>query len=196
MQRAADVAVEQFGGIDVCINNASAIALDGTEDVSVKKLDLMLQINVRGTFLLTQACVPHLRRSANPHVLTLSLPLNLDSRWLGAHPAYTLSQYGMTLQSLGWAAEFADAGISSNCLWPETYIAMAAVANVVGGQEGLAAARSPEIVADAAAELLSRPAAEVTGQCFLDAEVLTGAGLHDLSGYGGGDSPRKDLFVD
>ncbi|MEU6644424.1 NAD(P)-dependent oxidoreductase [Saccharomonospora sp. NPDC046836] len=196
VQRAADTAVARFGGIDICVNNASAIALDATEQLPVKRFDLMHEINVRGTFLLTRSCLPHLRASANPHVLTLSPPLNLSPRWLGAHPAYTLTKYGMTLLSLGWAAEFAEAGIAVNCLWPETYIATAAVANMAGGQRLLSSARSPEIMADAAVEILSRPAKDTTGNCFLDAEVLTAAGVADLSRYGGGDNPERDLFLD
>lgn len=196
VQRAADTAVEHFGGIDICVNNASAINLSGTQDLPVKRFDLMQQINVRGTFLLTQACLPHLRESANPHVLTLSPPLNLSTRWLGAHPGYMLAKYGMTLLSLGWAAEFADAGIAFNCLWPQTYIATAAVANVVGGDDGLATARSPQIVADAAVQILAESAREATGQCFIDADVVTAAGIEDLTVYGGGDNPQLDLFVD
>jgi citronellol/citronellal dehydrogenase len=196
VQRAVETAVEHFGGIDICVNNASAIATEPTEALKPKKFDLMMDINIRGTFLLTQACVPHLRTSANPHVLTLAPPMNMNPRWLGAHPAYTLSKYGMTLLSLGWAAEYADAGIAFNCLWPETYIATSAVANMADGHKALEAARSPEIMADAAVEVFSRPAREATGQCYIDSEVLTEAGVTDLSRYGGGDDPTLDIFVD
>ncbi|TKG70893.1 SDR family oxidoreductase [Prauserella endophytica] len=196
VRRAAETAVERFGGIDICLNNASAIALEGTAELPVKRFDLMQQINVRGTFLLTQSCLPALRDSANPHVLTLSPPLNLSPRWLGAHPAYTQSKYGMTLLSLGWAEEFAGQGIAVNCLWPQTYIATAAVANMADGQSLLSSARRPEIMADAAVEILSRPAKESTGNCHIDAEVLTEAGVTDLSRYGGGDNPQLDLFLD
>ena len=129
VQRAVDAAVEHFGGVDIVINNASAIATEPTEELAAKKFDLMMDINVRGTFLLTKAALPHLRKSANAHVMTLAPPLNMNPHWLGAHPSYTLSKYGMTLLSLGWAAEYADAGIGFACLWPETYIATAAVAN-------------------------------------------------------------------
>jgi len=129
-------------------------------------------------------------------VLTLSPPMNMNPRWLGAHPAYTLSKYGMTLLSLGWAAEFADAGIAVNCLWPQTYIATAAVANMADGERLLDSARSPEIMADAAVEVLSRPARETSGNCYIDAEVLIASGVEDLSRYGGGAHPTLDLFLD
>lgn len=194
--RAVETAVREFGGVDVCVNNASAIAVDPTEHMSAKRFDLMMDINVRGTFLLTKACLPHLRRAANPHVLTLAPPLNMNPHWLGAHPSYTLSKYGMTLLSLGWAAEYADAGVAFNCLWPQTYIATAAVANMADGDSALANARSPQIMADAAVEVLSRPAREATGQCYIDADVLAETGVTDLSGYGGGDNPTLDIFVD
>ncbi|WP_324738614.1 NAD(P)-dependent oxidoreductase [Mycobacterium sp. 5-140-3-2] len=196
VQRVVDAAVQRFGGIDICVNNASAIATDPTAVLSAKKYDLMQEINLRGTFLLTKACVPHLQKSANPHVLTISPPLNMNPRWLGAHPAYTLSKYGMTLLSLGWAAEFADDGISVNCLWPETYIATAAVTNMADGDRLAASSRSPEIMGDAAVEIVSRPAREATGQCHIDAEVLRSAGVADLSRYGGGEQPIPDLFLD
>lgn len=196
VQRAVDTAVDHFGGVDVVINNASAIATDPTEDLSAKKFDLMMDINVRGTFLLTKAALPHLRRSANANVVTLAPPLNMNPHWLGAHPSYTLSKYGMTLLSLGWAAEYADAGIGFACLWPETYIATAAVANSPNFQTMMAASRSPEIMADAAVEILSRPSADVNGKCFIDSAVLAEAGVTDLSRYGGGDNPILDIFVD
>ncbi|WP_201407298.1 SDR family oxidoreductase [Mycobacterium paraintracellulare] len=196
VQRAVDAAVQRFGGIDICVNNASAIATDPTAVLSAKKYDLMQEINLRGTFLLTKACVPHLQKSANPHVLTISPPLNMNPRWLGAHPAYTLSKYGMTLLSLGWAAEFADDGIGVNCLWPETYIATAAVTNMADGDRLAASSRSPEIMGDAAVEIVSRPARKATGQCHIDAEVLRSAGVAALSRYGGGEQPIPDLFLD
>ena len=200
VQRVVDAAVERFGGVDVCVNNASAIAVEPTAALSAKKYDLMQEINLRGTFLLTKASVPHLEKSANPHVLTLSPPVNLNPRWLGAHPAYTLSKYGMTLLSLGWAAEFAfqpgRAGIGVNCLWPQTYIATAAVANMADGDKLAESSRSPEIMADAAVEIISRPSRETTGHCYIDADVLRSAGVADLSRYGGGDQPIPDLFLD
>jgi len=196
VQRAVDAAVEHFGGIDIVINNASAIATEPTDQLAAKKFDLMMDINVRGTFLLTKAAVPHLRKSANAHVVTLAPPLNMNPHWLGAHPSYTLSKYGMTLLSLGWAAEYADAGIGFSCLWPETYIATAAVTNLADGDKMAARSRSPQIMADAAVEILSRPPADVNGKCFIDSAVLAEAGVTDLSRYGGGDNPILDIFVD
>ncbi|WP_174183656.1 SDR family oxidoreductase [Nocardia barduliensis] len=197
VRRVVETAVQRFGGIDVCVHNASAIATEPTERLSVKKFDLMQDINIRGMFLLTQACLPQLRDSANPHVLTIAPPVNLNPRWLGAHPAYTLAKYGMTMLSQGWAAEFAEAGIGFNCLWPQTYIATSAVANLPDGERQLASARSPRIMADAALTILTRPAKEVTGNCFIDADALSlYAGIDDLSGYGGGENPTPDLFLD
>jgi NAD(P)-dependent dehydrogenase (short-subunit alcohol dehydrogenase family) len=198
--RAVDTAVAHFGGIDIVVNNASAIATEPTEALSAKKFDLMMDINVRGTFLLTKAALPHLRTSANPHVLTLAPPLNTNPHWLGAHPSYTLSKYGMTLLSLGWAEEFRGerdgAGIGFSCLWPQTYIATSAVANLPGGDQLVDASRSPDIMGDAAVAILARPAHEVNGRTFIDADVLTAAGVTDLSTYGGGDDPLWDIFLD
>lgn len=194
--RAVDTAVERFGGVDICVNNASAIATEPTESLSAKKFDLMADINIRGTFLLTKACLPHLRESANPHVLTIAPPINMNPYWLGVHPEYTLSKYGMSLLSLGWAEEFRDAGIAFNCLWPQTYIATAAVENLADGDELASRSRRPEIMADAAVAIVSRPARENTGQCLIDADVLTTAGATDLSRYGGGANPILDLFLD
>lgn len=194
--RAIGTAVEHFGGVDIVINNASAISTDPTEELSAKKFDLMMDINIRGTFLLTKAALPHLRKSTNGQVLTLAPPMNMNPYWLGAHPSYTLSKYGMTLLSLGWAAEYADAGIGFSCLWPETYIVTSAVTNLADGQNLAQSSRNPEIMADAAVEILSRPAAEVNGQTFVDSEVLTASGVTDLSRYGGGDNPIIDIFID
>jgi len=195
VQRAVDTAVEHFGGVDIVINNASAIATEPTEQLSAKKFDLMMDINVRGTFLLTKAALPHLRKSANAHVVTLAPPMNMNPHWLGAHPSYTLSKYGMTLLSLGWAAEYADTGIGFCCLWPETYIATSAVANLAEGKL-MSSSRSPDIMGDAAVEILSRAPADVNGKCFIDSAVLLEAGVTDLSSYGGGDDPILDIFVD
>jgi len=195
VQRTVDTAIEHFGGIDIVINNASAIATEPTEELSAKKFDLMMDINVRGTFLLTKAALPQLRKSANPHVVTLAPPLNMNPHWLGAHPAYTLSKYGMTLLSLGWAAEYGEGGIGFSCLWPETYIATSAVANLADGSL-MSSSRSPEIMGDAAVEILSRPPADVNGKCFIDSAVLAEAGVTDLARYGGGDNPILDIFVD
>jgi NAD(P)-dependent dehydrogenase (short-subunit alcohol dehydrogenase family) len=194
--RTVDTAVAHFGGVDICVNNASAIATDPTEQLAAKKFDLMMDINIRGTFLLTKACLPHLRGSANAHVVTLAPPMNMSAHWLGAHPAYTLSKYGMTLLSLGWASEYADTGIGFACLWPETYIATAAVANSPNFESMLARSREPQIMGDAAVEIFSRPAAAVNGKCYIDSEILVESGVTDLSRYGGGDDPILDIFVD
>jgi citronellol/citronellal dehydrogenase len=194
--RAVGEAAERFGGVDIVVNNASAIATEPTEALSAKKFDLMMDINVRGTFLLTKAALPHLRASSAGHVLTLAPPLNLNPHWLGAHPAYTLSKYGMTLLTLGWAREYADSGIGFSCLWPETYIATSAVSNMPDGDTLAKSSRSPDIMADAAVAILSRPGTDVTGRCFIDSQVLTDAGAADLSRYGGGDDPILDIFVD
>ncbi|WP_301119987.1 SDR family oxidoreductase [Mycolicibacterium fortuitum] len=194
--RAIETAVEHFGGVDIVVNNASAISTEPTEALSAKKFDLMVDINIRGTFLLTKAAMPHLRKSTNGHVLTLAPPMNMNPYWLGAHPSYTLSKYGMTLLSLGWAAEYADTGIGFSCLWPETYIVTSAVTNLADGQNLAQSSRNPDIMADAAVEILSRPGAEVNGQTFIDSEVLTASGVTDLSRYGGGDNPIIDIFID
>jgi NAD(P)-dependent dehydrogenase (short-subunit alcohol dehydrogenase family) len=196
VQRAIDTAVQRFGGVDICVNNASAIGVEPTEQLSAKKYDLMQDINSRGTFLLTKAALPHLRKSPNPHILTIAPPVNMNPHWLGAHPAYTLSKYGMTLLALGFAAEYAEAGVASNCLWPQTYIATSAVANMADGSSLLSSSRSPEIMADAAVEILGRAAREASGNCYIDADVLAEAGITDLSPYGGGANPVPDLFLD
>jgi citronellol/citronellal dehydrogenase len=196
VQRAVDAAVQHFGGVDICVNNASAIAVEPTEQLPAKKFDLMMDINVRGTFLLTKACLPHLRRSAAAHVVTISPPLNMNPYWLGAHPSYTLSKYGMTLLSLGWAAEYADAGIGFSCLWPQTYVATTAVSNSAGAEKMMARSRSPEIMADSAVAILRRKPSEINGRCYIDVDVLAEDGVDDLSHYGGGPDPILDIFVD
>jgi NAD(P)-dependent dehydrogenase (short-subunit alcohol dehydrogenase family) len=196
VQGAVDQAVARFGGIDICVNNASALALMSTEELPIKRFDLMQQIQLRGTFLLTRASLPHLRRAENPHILTLSPPINLDPKWMGAHPAYTLAKYGMTLLALGWAAEYRDAGVASNTLWPESIIATAAVQNLLGGDDSMSKARSPEIVADASIEIVTRPARSCTGNTFIDVDVLRSAGITDFSRYGGGADLTYDLYVD
>ena len=196
VQDAVDRTVELFGGIDICLNNASALALQGTEELPVKRFDLMQQIQLRGTFLLTKASLPHLRKSENPHVLTLSPPINLDPKWMGPHPAYTLAKYGMTLLALGWAAEYAEAGVASNTLWPQTMIATAAVQNLLGGEDSMSKSRSPEIMADAASQIVTAPSREMTGHTWIDVDVLAQAGITDLSKYGGGDDVVYDLYVD
>ncbi|SDD67348.1 NAD(P)-dependent dehydrogenase, short-chain alcohol dehydrogenase family [Mycolicibacterium neoaurum] len=194
--RAVDAAVQSFGGVDIVVNNASAIATEATESLSAKKYDLMMNINVRGTFLLTKAALPHLRASRAAHVITLAPPLNLNPYWLGAHLAYTVSKYGMTLLSLGWAQEYRDSGIGFSCLWPQTYIATSAVTNMADGDNLASASRSPEIMADAAVQILTGPPEKSNGQTYIDADVLAEAGITDLSRYGGGDDPIWDIFVD
>jgi citronellol/citronellal dehydrogenase len=189
--------VERFGGIDVCLNNASAINLSGTLDLPIKRYDLMQNINTRGTFLVSQTCLPHLLEAENPHVLTLSPPLNLNPRWFGQHVAYTIAKYGMSMVALGIAEEFRDRGVASNALWPRTIIATAAVQNLLGGDAAMAKARSPEIMADAAHAILTKPARETTANFFIDDEVLAAEGITDLSRYGeGGDDLQLDIFLD
>ena len=187
---------ERFGGIDVVVNNASAIAIQGIADLPVKRYDLMLDINARGTFLLSKLALPHLLEAANPHVLTLSPPVDLDPRWLGGHAPYTLSKYGMTILTLGLAAEQGPRGLGANCLWPRTIIATAAVQNLLGGDEAMARSRRPEIVADAAHAIMARSAAECTGNCFIDDQVLAEEGVADLSVYRYGDAAEEDLQPD
>ncbi|HTJ14970.1 MAG TPA: NAD(P)-dependent oxidoreductase [Dinghuibacter sp.] len=180
---AVEAAVTRFGGIDILINNASAIGLSNTEQTEAKRFDLMHQINVRGTFFVSKACIPHLRHAPNPHILTLSPPLTEDRRWLGTYLAYSLSKFGMSMVAIGLSAELASAGIASNTLWPRTTIATAAVRNLLGGDALVAMSRIPEIVADAAAIILSRPARECTGNHFIDEDVLRAAGIADFAKY-------------
>lgn len=190
-------AEERFGGIDVLVNNASAIRLTGTEDTPLRRFDLMHQVNVRGTFACTQACLPHLRRSDRAHVLTLAPPLDLDPRWFAPHVAYTISKYGMSMCVLGMAEEFRGDGIAVNGLWPATTIATAAIQNVVGGDTMMRRSRTPEILADAAHAILTRDPGTCTGNLFLDEQVLAEEGIRDLSRYAVDPSePRqRDLFV-
>ena len=198
VQAAVDATVARFGGIDVCVNNASAINLAGTEALELKRYDLMQDINVRGTFAVTRACAPHLRSGTNPHILTLSPPISLRPEWLGPHVGYTLAKYGMSMLALGWAAEFADAGVASNALWPRTLVATAAVQNLLGGEAAMAKARRPEIYADAAYAILNRPSRECTGNTYLCEDVLAEEGVTDLEQYSyvPGAELQVDLFVD
>ncbi len=198
IERAVSEAAERFGGIDIVINNASAIDLSPSSDLAVKKFDLMQQIEVRGTFLLSRTALPHLRRSAHAHILTLSPPLNLSEQWLGQAVGYMLAKYGMTLAALGLAAELRAEGIASNTLWPRTIIATAAVQNLLGGDEAMARSRMPEIMADAAHAVISTAPAQRTGQTLIDDEVLAEAGTTDLSPYqhGDGSELQLDIFVD
>lgn len=191
---AVERTVHQFGGIDIVVNNASAIDVSPSTTIAMKRYDLMQDVNTRATFLLSRTCVPYLHDAANPHVLTLSPPLSLDPRWYGPHLAYTLAKFGMSMCTLGMAAEHAEAGIAFNSLWPRTIIATAAVRNLLGGEAAIARSRRPEIVADAAHHILTRPARETTGNFFIDDEVLAEAGVTDLSEYAY--APDADLQVD
>ncbi|MBB4211953.1 citronellol/citronellal dehydrogenase [Rhodothalassium salexigens DSM 2132] len=175
--------VEAFGGIDILVNNASAIQLTDTLHTDMKRYDLMHQINTRGTFLCSQACLPHLLQADNPHVLNLSPPLNMEERWFKGHVAYTMAKFGMSMCVLGMAGEFRDRGVAFNALWPRTAIATAAVKNLLGGDEAVRRSRKPEIMADAAHWVLTQPAREVTGNFFIDDQVLARAGVDDLSAY-------------
>jgi citronellol/citronellal dehydrogenase len=194
---AARQCAEIFGGIDICINNASAINLDSTEQIDMRRYDLIQHINTRGTFVTTRACVPYLKRAANPHVLTLSPPLDLNPRWFAPHLAYSLSKYGMSLCMLGMAEEYAQAGIACNALWPRTTIATAAVEFALGGPAMMRRSRKPEIVADAAHVILTRPARECTGRFLIDDSVLFEAGVRDFSAYSvePGGALLADLFI-
>ena len=198
VRAAVERTVERFGGVDICVNNASAINLAGLADLPVSRYDLMQQINARGTFVCMQACLPHLRASRHAHILTLSPPLSLDRRWLSPHAAYTLSKFGMTMLTLGAAAELADEGIAANCLWPRTVIATAAVRNLLGGDAVVARSRTPEIVADAAYEVLRRDPRSCTGNAYVDDEVLAAAGVQDLGRYAvdASNELMTDLFLD
>lgn len=190
-------AVETFGGIDILINNASAISITSTEDTEIKRFDLMHSINVRGTFLVTKACIPHLKNSANPHILTLSPPLNLDPKWFEKHVAYTLTKYSMSMMTIGWARELARYRIAANSLWPRTTIDTAAVRNLLGGATLVKMSRIPEILSDAAWYILQRPSATCTGNLFVDEDVLISEGITDLEKYSvvPGGKLYNDLFV-
>lgn len=187
--------VERFGGIDVLVNNASAISLTDTPATEIKRYDLMQSINTRGTFVCTRAALPHLERAANPHVLTLSPPLDLQAKWFPPHVAYTIAKFGMSLCTLGHAEEFRDRGIAVNSLWPLTTIDTAAVRNKI--PQLADASRSPAIMADAAYAIVTRPAREVTGNFFIDEEVLRAAGVTDFSIYApaSGAKPALDFFI-
>ena len=191
-------AVDRFGGIDVCVNNASAINLAPPEQLEMKRYDLMQDINVRGTFAVTRACAPHLREGTNPHILTLSPPISLEPRWLAPHVGYTMAKYGMTLCGLGFAQELKEAGVASNTLWPRTLIATAAVQNLLGGDEAMKRSRRPELYADAAHAVITKPSREYTGRSLLCEDVLAEEGVTDMAPYSyvAGAEPQVDLFVD
>ena len=202
VRAAVEQAVAKFGGIDVLVNNASAISLTGTVHTPMKRYDLMHQINTRGTFLCSQVCIPHLQDSAkkgrNPHILNLSPPLDMKAKWFGPHVAYTMAKYGMSMCVLGMAEELKGDGIGVNALWPRTMIATAAVINLLGGEESAKHSRKPDIMGDAAYSILTKSGKEVSGNFFIDDEVLSKDGVKDFSKYAmtPGENLVTDLFLD
>ena len=189
---------DQFGGIDICVNNASAISLTPTLQTPMKRFDLMHQVNTRGTFLVSKTCIPYLMKSGNPHILNLSAPLNMEEKWFAPHVAYTMAKFGMSMCVLGMAGEFREQGIAVNALWPRTTIATAAVQNLLGGDELARRSRKPEIMGDAAHVILTRPSREFTGNFCIDDEVLESVGVSDLSVYAVDPSVElaPDFFVE
>ncbi len=194
IQNAVDKGVSTFGGIDVLINNASAISLSRIEQTENKAFGLMHDINVKGTFFVSKACIPHLKNGDNPHILNLSPPINLDKKWFTNHLAYTMSKYDMTMIALGLSGELKKYKIAANTLWPKTTIATAAVRNLLGGEALINMSRTPEIIADAAYYILSKPSAECTGNCFIDEEVLALEGINDFDKYAV--TPGGKLYTD
>ena len=197
IQNAVQQAVEKFGGIDIVINNASAIQLTGTAQTEAKRFDLIHSINVRGTFLVVKTCLPYLQKGNNPHILTLSPPINMNPKWLSPHVAYTMSKFTMSMMALGWAEEFKKDGIASNALWPRTTIDTAAVRNLLGGVALANMSRTVDILADSAYYILSKQNLECTGNTFIDEDVLAKEGITDLSKYSvvPGGKLFQDLFV-
>jgi citronellol/citronellal dehydrogenase len=197
VQAAVDKTVQTFGGIDILINNASAIHISGTLETPMKRYDLMHGINTRGTFLTSKLCLPHLLKAANPHILNISPPLSMQPRWFGPNVAYTMAKYGMSMCVLGMAEEFKKQGVAVNALWPRTVIATAAVQNLLGGDEAIRCSRKPEIMADAAHVILTRSSRECTGNFFIDDEVLHSAGVTDLERYAmsPGAALKMDIFI-
>ncbi|MDC0076317.1 NAD(P)-dependent oxidoreductase [Gammaproteobacteria bacterium] len=197
VRQAVNSGVEEFGGIDICINNASAIQLTNTLQTDMKRYDLMHQINSRGTFLVSKACLPHLLKSDNPHILNLSPPLDMNPKWFGPHVAYTMAKYGMSLCVLGMAEEFKEQGVAVNALWPRTAIATAAIKNALGGDAIMSISRFPEIMGDAAYTILTKPSKEFTGNFCIDDTVLADNGVTDFSVYAevSFDKLAPDFFV-
>ncbi len=197
IQNAVEKCLSEFGGIDVLINNASAISLSKTVQTDNKTFALMHDINVKGTFFVSKACIPHLKNGDNPHILNLSPPINLDKKWFTNHLAYTMSKYDMTMIALGLAGELKKYKIAANTLWPKTTIATAAVKNLLGGETLINMSRTPQIIADAAYYILSKPSNECTGNCFIDEEVLAEEGITDLEKYAvvPGGKLYTDLFL-
>jgi citronellol/citronellal dehydrogenase len=198
IEAAVKKTVDTFGGIDILVNNASAISLSPTEQTEPKRFDLMMDIEIRGTFFMCRACLPHLKRSANAHILNLSPPLNLNPKWFAQHLAYTMSKYGMSMIVLGLAEEFRSDKIAANALWPKTTIATAAVQNLLGGDFLMQMSRTPDIVAEAAYHIVKQPSETCTGNFFLDEEVLEKEGITDLTSYAVNptQSLMKDIFLD
>jgi citronellol/citronellal dehydrogenase len=184
----------RFGGIDICVNNASAISLTGTLATDMKRFDLMQQINARGTYLVSRTCIPHLKRAANPHVLMLSPPLDMDAKWFRGHTAYTMAKFGMSMCVLGMAAEFADDGIAFNALWPRTGVATAAIRNALAGDEGMKHCRTTDVLSDAAYLIFNKPAKSFTGRFLIDDNFLAENGVTDFDKYRV--DPTKDLMPD
>ena len=197
IQAAVAKAVATLGGIDILVNNASAIHLSGTLQTPMKRYDLMHQINTRGTFATSQACLPHLLKAKNPHILNLSPPLNMEARWFGPHVAYTMAKFGMSMCVLGMAEEFRDQGVAVNALWPRTTIATAAINNLLGGEAIMKGSRKPEIMADAAHYIFTRPSRSCTGNFFIDDEVMAAEGITNLDHYAyvPGETLMPDFFV-
>jgi citronellol/citronellal dehydrogenase len=194
IQAAIDATMNEFGGIDILVNNASAINLSPTLELEIKRFDLMFTVNVRGTFLCSKLCIPHLKKAENPHILNLSPPLNLDPKWFKNNVAYTIAKYGMSMCVLGMAEEFKKDGIAVNALWPRTPIATAAVENLLGGKSTVKHSRTPDIVADAAYLILTKTSRECTGNFFIDEEILLGHGITDLEKYS--IEPKAELYQD
>jgi citronellol/citronellal dehydrogenase len=186
--------VETFGGIDILVNNASAISLTGTLDTEMKRYDLMHSINTRGTFLCSKACIPHLAKGKNPHILNLSPPLNMEARWFAPHVAYTMAKFGMSMCVLGMHEELRPRGIAVNALWPRTAIATAAVKNLLGGDLAVRGSRTPEIMADAAHAIFTKPSRDCTGQFFVDEDLLRAEGVTDFDKYAV--DPSAELIPD
>jgi len=198
VQQAIDDTISKFGGIDILINNASAINLSPTESLQMKRFDLMHSINVRGTFMVSKYCIPHLRKADNPHILTLSPPLLLKPEWFGAHLAYTMSKYGMSMTVLGLAEELKKDKIAANALWPQTTIATAAVRNLLGGESMIQASRHPAIMADAAFAILNKDSSIHTGNFYIDEDLLKEEGVTDFEQYAVNQDKTlmKDLFIE
>ncbi len=194
---AIEATIAKFGGIDILVNNASAIFLGNTEQTEAKRFDLMYDINVRGTYLVTRACLPYLKKGKNPHILTLSPPINMDIKWFKNHVAYTMAKYNMSMMAIGWSEEFKKLKIASNALWPRTTIATAAVQNLLGGEALIKMSRKPEIIADAASYIFHRSAEECTGNTFIDEDVLKQEGISNFDSYAIDTSQKlyQDLFL-